>query len=266
MIHFIAGLPRAGSTLLAAILRQNPRFEASIQSPLGYSLDALLPSFSAQNEAAVFYDDEKRARMLRALFDEYYGGKGPEVVFDSNRRWCTHAALLKALFPDSKIICMLRPPAHVVDSIERMVQKNPLQMSAIFNSAPTANVYARVKTLMHPAGLVGFAFEAFRELFYGPHKDMMVAIEYADLAQRPAEVMAWLHAQLNEPPFEYDFKNIEPIPGATEFDRSLNSPGLHDLKREVIYSPRNSILPPDIYKNLPPPFWRDVNTSATSSG
>jgi sulfotransferase len=25
-IHFISGLPRSGSTLLAAILRQNPRF------------------------------------------------------------------------------------------------------------------------------------------------------------------------------------------------------------------------------------------------
>ncbi|MBU0835751.1 MAG: sulfotransferase, partial [Gammaproteobacteria bacterium] len=26
--HFISGLPRSGSTLLAALLRQNPRFHA----------------------------------------------------------------------------------------------------------------------------------------------------------------------------------------------------------------------------------------------
>ena len=32
--HFISGLPRAGTTLLAAILNQNPRFRAGMTSPL----------------------------------------------------------------------------------------------------------------------------------------------------------------------------------------------------------------------------------------
>ncbi|MEG4240263.1 sulfotransferase [Microcoleus sp. Pol14C6] len=33
--HFISGLPRSGSTLLAALLRQNPRFHAAMTSPVG---------------------------------------------------------------------------------------------------------------------------------------------------------------------------------------------------------------------------------------
>ncbi|MEM5734156.1 sulfotransferase, partial [Shewanella algae] len=32
--HFISGLPRSGSTLLSAILRQNPRFSAGMSSPV----------------------------------------------------------------------------------------------------------------------------------------------------------------------------------------------------------------------------------------
>ena len=32
--HFITGLPRSGSTLLTAILKQNPRFHASITDSL----------------------------------------------------------------------------------------------------------------------------------------------------------------------------------------------------------------------------------------
>ena len=32
-MHFISGLPRSGSTLLSAILRQNPRFYAAMSSP-----------------------------------------------------------------------------------------------------------------------------------------------------------------------------------------------------------------------------------------
>ena len=34
-IHFISGLPRSGSTLLAGLLRQNPRFAAAMTGPVG---------------------------------------------------------------------------------------------------------------------------------------------------------------------------------------------------------------------------------------
>ena len=40
-IHFISGLPRSGSTLLVAILRQNPRFHAGMTSPVGAMYMAL---------------------------------------------------------------------------------------------------------------------------------------------------------------------------------------------------------------------------------
>ncbi|MGI4764644.1 MAG: sulfotransferase, partial [Janthinobacterium lividum] len=33
-MHFISGLPRSGSTLLAALLRQNPTVHAHISSPV----------------------------------------------------------------------------------------------------------------------------------------------------------------------------------------------------------------------------------------
>ncbi|MEG4005469.1 sulfotransferase [Microcoleus sp. Pol11C1] len=33
--YFISGLPRSGSTLLAALLRQNPRFYSAMTSPVG---------------------------------------------------------------------------------------------------------------------------------------------------------------------------------------------------------------------------------------
>ena len=48
-IHFISGLPRSGSTLLAAILRQNPRFHAGMTSPVGAMYMALERSMSRQN-------------------------------------------------------------------------------------------------------------------------------------------------------------------------------------------------------------------------
>jgi sulfotransferase len=46
-IHFISGLPRSGSTLLAAILRQNSHFQASMSGPVAGALCGLLGGMGA---------------------------------------------------------------------------------------------------------------------------------------------------------------------------------------------------------------------------
>lgn len=83
-VHFISGLPRSGSTLLAALLRQNPRFHAGMMSPVGGLFSALMRQMSQENEAAVFIDDDQRVRLLRACFEAYYADIHPEkLVFDT---------------------------------------------------------------------------------------------------------------------------------------------------------------------------------------
>ena len=41
-IHLISGLPRSGSTLLAALLRQNPAVHAGVTSPVFPMVGAML--------------------------------------------------------------------------------------------------------------------------------------------------------------------------------------------------------------------------------
>lgn len=65
--HFISGLPRSGSTLLSAILSQNPRFHADMSSPVGGLFGTLLAEMSAKNEGEVFIDDGQRRRILKGL-------------------------------------------------------------------------------------------------------------------------------------------------------------------------------------------------------
>src|ERR1700733_1421441 len=78
-IHFISGLPRAGSTLLAALLRQNPRFHAHMSGPMGSIFDALLGSMSGSNEFSLFISDEQRQRILRGAFTSFYADMAKEV-------------------------------------------------------------------------------------------------------------------------------------------------------------------------------------------
>ena len=126
-IHFISGLPRSGSTLLAALLRQNPRFEAGMSGPLAGLFGALLGEMSARNEYSVFIDDAKRERILHGLFDNFYAECTAEVIFDTNRGWCAWMPAIARLFPDAKVIACVRELPWVIDSIERLDPAQRLQ-------------------------------------------------------------------------------------------------------------------------------------------
>ena len=253
--HFISGLPRSGSTLLAAILRQNPCIHASIQSPVGQCVTELHHAMSGANEAHWFITDTQRAAMLRGLFENYYAGIKADIVFDTNRRWCAAMSLVLQMFPDAYVLCCVRAPVAIVDSIEWLLQKHPLTLSTIIGLTPATTVYKRVNMLMDPNGLVGYALNATREAYFGLHRDRLIMVNYDDLARFPYETLAEIHEKCNFPPFKYTFDKLEPIPGADLFDRSIGTPGLHALKTKVVYEPRTSILPPDIYESLPKPFW-----------
>ena len=58
-LHFISGLPRSGSTLLAGILRQNPAFHAAMTGPVAGLVTVLLNAMGPQNESAVFLDEPR---------------------------------------------------------------------------------------------------------------------------------------------------------------------------------------------------------------
>ena len=265
--HFISGLPRSGSSLLASILRQNPRYTASFSSPIGYTVTALHQAMTGQNEARGLISEDQRVRIIQGVFSAFYADGAHEVVFDNNRRWCSQLPLLLKLFPEAKVICCVRPVAHIIDSVERLVREHPLELSAIFGWEPNTTVYERVRILMQPTGLVGYALNATRDAYYGPHRDRLIMVEYAELAQHPAAVLRRIENELPiyDFPCTYDFNNIQPLPGAAEFDASLGLPGLHALKSRVEYKPSNSVLPPDIYGSLPEPFWRQKPVKKTAT-
>lgn len=268
-MHFLSGLPRAGSTLLASLLRQNPRFEASIMSPVGRIVTSTLQAMGPDNEADGFVTNDQRERILHGIFQAYYAAHEqhtPEhVVFDNNRRWTANAALLEHLYPGSKIICCVRAPNAIVDSFERLFRKHPMNLSVIYGAQANLTVYNRVQKLMSDDAVVGFALNALRDAWFSDQRKNLVIVDYDELCTRPKNVMQLIHNAINEPAFGYDFENIQPIPGAEQFDRDVNTPGLHDLKPKIVYEKRTTILPHDLWNNLPAPFWA-VNNRATRPG
>lgn len=254
-IHFIAGLPRSGSTLLAAILRQNPRFRAGMTSPVCAMYKALETAMSRRNEAAVFISDEQRRRVLRGLFTNYYTEAALGTVFDTNRGWCPKLPALVQFFPEAKVICCVRDLAWIVDSIEQLVRKNAFELSGMFGHDPNSTVFSRVNRMVGGDGFVGFALDALKEAYYGEHRHKLILVEYEDLARQPDFEIAKIYAQLGEHPFKHDYDNVEY--SAMDFDLALGTPGLHTVRRKVELIPRETILPPDLFARFANDmFWR----------
>lgn len=257
-LHFISGLPRSGSTLLAAILRQNPHFCAGITSPVGSLFTAVQRQMSQENETAVFIDEEHRRAVLTAIFEAYYRRElRTQLVFDTNRLWCSKLPALATLFPPAKVICCVRHVPWILDSIERLVRRNPLEVSKIFNFDPTGTVYSRVEGLGAGTGMVGFAWNALREAFYGDQSDRLLLVTYDTLTRRPDAALRAIYDFIGEPWFGHDFEHIA-FNAAEEFDARLGTPGLHTVGPRVQPNERETILPPDLFRRVEADsFWRD---------
>ena len=259
--HFISGLPRSGSTLLAAILRQNPRFHADISSPLFGICGGLIQQVSAGREAAALVDQSTRRRLVRGLFESFYGELDAPVVFDTNRGWSSEIGLLKDLFPASKVIACVRNLAWIMDSLERLYQANPYEATRLFqhlNSRST--VYSRLEPLAHHDQLVGFAWSALRQAFYGQSADQLLLVDYEVLVKQPEQTMRLIYEFIDEEYFDHDFAHL--YFESSEFDRLLGIPSLHSVHPQVRWRERQSILPPDLIEKFSAlNFWYDTRGS-----
>ena len=162
--HFISGLPRSGSTMLAALLRQNPRFHAGMSSPVATLFEGMVGQVSAGSELSTMVDTDQRRRLLKGLFDSYCGEHEEEVIFDTNRAWTGKLSALLQVFPDAKVICCVRDICWIMDSLERQFRGDAFENTALFNNpAERATVYTRLEALAHANRLVGFPYHALRE-------------------------------------------------------------------------------------------------------
>jgi sulfotransferase len=256
-IHFISGLPRSGSTLLAGILRQNPRFHAGMTSPVGSMYMALEKSMSRRNETAVFIDSVQRRDILTGLFTNYYAAiQAEKVVFDTNRSWCAKLPAITQLFPQARVICCVRDVSWIMDSIERLVRRNAFEPSGMFGYESGGTVFSRIGAVASSDGLVGYALDALKDGFFGEQAPAMILVEYDALVADPTRALRAIYDFIGQPWFDHDFDNVEY--DADEFDLALGAPGLHTIRRKVEFIPRQTVLPPQLFHRFDNDmFWRD---------
>ena len=99
-------------------------------------------------------------------------------------------------------------------------------------------------------GLLGYAWNALREAFYGPNAGQLMLLCYETLSGDPVRATRAVYDFIGEPAFEHDFTNVSLNLDTADFDRQLGAPGLHSLRPVVAFQPRETVLPPDLFQRV----------------
>lgn len=247
-IVFTAGLPRAGSTLLGTILKQNPRFQASISGPLARYTRAIIHESSAQGGYRTECPPEKRKQLIKGLFNSYYDDPSKEVCVNHNRGWPLLLPTIKDLYPDSKLILCVRDIDQILNSFEWLVRKQPYEFTSMFSPDESISVYSRCESLLSRGRTLDFAYTAVKEAITGEYKSSIMIMEYNNLAKNPEVMMKAFYSFIVEPYYPHDFSDVEA--SYDEFDEDVRLKGLHTTRKVVSFQEKEMIIPPDIRERV----------------
>ena len=245
MMFFLAGLPRSGSTLLAAILNQNPAVHVSATS----NLDGIMGSVVNAWENSPKNVDRQGAevqRLLRAVMDAKYADIKKSVIIDKSRAWADPA---------------------IMDTIEKILGNPPKIIATVRDVADCAASFVRVAKpenvpeFLRNSSLIGHLKNAYVTLQAGMKAapKNFWTVEYEELLRAPRLVLAQIHKFLGLPPFEYDLTNIDGSTVKENDDEAWGVPGLHDIRPALAKAnvPLPAVVLGSLYPEFcQPAFWR----------
>ena len=234
--HFMAGLPRSGSTLLKSILDQNPNIHANPVSPV-MELMYHTEEYLKQSEQYLGYPKPKSAyKIISSYIENYYFDREEPVIIDHCRAWSNNIERIKTyITPNPKIICPVRDIAEILTSFITLVHRNDDQVSFIdqhlIEKGVTVDDDNRCQYLMSDDGIVEQALWAQSQAFIKNDTRHLLMVEYNDLVNTPDETMRRIYEFLEMDYYNHNFKNVEN--NHRENDDQWYLKDMHYVRKEV---------------------------------
>ena len=122
--YFDCGLPRSGSTLLTALLNQNPNIHAGTLSPV-FELMYYTNEILHNEQAKAFPKPKIFQEIVTNTLINYYSDVTNPIVIDKCRAWPAHIDMMKKYITDNpKLICTVRHPLDILASFITLFHKD----------------------------------------------------------------------------------------------------------------------------------------------
>jgi sulfotransferase len=245
--HFMAGLPRSGSTVLSAILNQNPDVYSSPQTDLLgvlYDLESKIPTYEGYRAGLLFssYDN-----VMKQIPNNFYSPIDKSTIIDKNRGWGTPYNwnnLSPYLNEKGKVILTMRPILEVLASFVRVNKETEKVTSQLthLNSNLWVSDYrdpidAMADNLMIPNGEIDRAIFSVANLLKN-HGDQVYVVWYDDLIKFPQNTLNGIYDFLELDRYDHDFNNIVAVDKHDDLS-GYGLIGLHDVKKKLEKSKTN---------------------------
>ena len=217
--YFMAGLPRAGSTLLSTLLNQNPRIYSGPSSPVLGAMYATHENFQS-NELYTGYPKPNQVNeIIGSVIEHWYSDIDKPVVIDKNRAWCARVPFIEGYIKqEAKIIVPVRRIDEILASILTMIKRNPFQegqprINFVDEQLVKFNIPINDENrcqylLSNQGGIVWESLNATKLGVDEGHSDKFLFVDYNDLVKDPQKELNEIYEFLGEEPFEHTFENL----------------------------------------------------------
>ena len=233
--HFLSGLPRTGSTVLASILSQNPSIYVSATSPLVGLMHGAKHMWDTAEHVKAYATEGQIEATLRGMINGFYSLVERPIILDKNRAWANpenQDMLTLALGVPPKIVCTVRPIADILASFMVLIRKNSSTVSFVDQSlielGEDINDVNRCKLLMSPDGHVFQSWSVLR-MGWERYPEHMLFVEYDDLVSAPERELARVYEFLALPPFAHDLQHIQNTVQEDDI-AAYHLPGMHAIR------------------------------------
>jgi sulfotransferase len=252
-IFFQSSLPRTGSTLLQNIVAQRPDFYCT---PTSGVLELIYAARSNYTDSGEFkaQDPAIMKEAFKGFCHEglkgYYNAiTDKRYILDKSRGWGIHYDFLNFVYPQPKIVCMVRDLRDIFCSMEKNFRKHPDKQDKILNWTTGQGTTTPKRIDAWLAGPpVGLAIERLNEIFRQGIDKHIHFIKYEDLCLYPQTTMTQLYQYLGIEDFIHDFDNVEQV--TQEDDEIHGIFGDHTIRKKVepLRSDAQKILGADVCK------------------
>ena len=232
--RFLSGLPRSGSTLLANILAQNPRFHATGTSGVMDVMFGVRNQWDSLVEFKAPPNPEAKKRVLRGILDSFYADVEKPVVFDKCRGWLSLIEMAEyALDEQVKILVPVRDVREIVASFENLWRKTNAKKQAHPDGHyfDFQTVQGRVNYWLRPDMPVGLALSRVKDALARGYADRLHFVQMDELSTKPEATMRKVYEFLGEDYFDHDFDNVAQV--NQEDDAVFGFEGLHTIRPKV---------------------------------
>jgi sulfotransferase len=221
----LSGLPRTGSTLLSAILGQNPKIHAEGNSAVCQLLWDMYCSCTQNAKEQLLASNRSQTLidLMKTIPQVYYKDilETETIIVDKCRSWTLEAnvEILKTFInPNIKIIVLERPVIEIVKSFSKLCKENGRELNALEMLKPMS------EPLMRSISGIQWAKK-------NNENNNFIFIQYQELVDSPKETIDKIYEFLEWEPFEHDFENI--VVKYPENDEVYQLQGQHVIREKI---------------------------------